>query len=187
MGGLPCCGIILNTWVPKDRSISINETHVFSPHLVNEFRFGWNWNEGYIGDPQQNFDYASMGIAGYPAQATVPNVSINNYAGVYGYFKKDAYITNNFPVVDNLTLMHGAHTIKFGGEFRYLRATRIVSGAFIPNVTFSFDGRYTGYAYADFLLGDLAGVENSLGRTLVGMNQPSITCSFRTTGRSIQS
>jgi hypothetical protein len=63
----------------------------------------------------------------------------------YGQFN------NTYQALDNFSIVHGKHTVKFGGEFRYLQINdRTVC---YPNGDFSFAGSETGSDFADFLLG----------------------------------
>lgn len=168
--GLPCCGFTQGDFI--SRSVSINETHVFSTSLVNELRGGWNKYETHLhGIADANFDYTAMGILGYAAINAAPVVGIGGFTSITNYYKTDKWVSNYFTVTDNLTKVRGNHTIKFGGEFRYLRGTQLTGGN-PPNAQFSFDGRYTGYAFADFLLGDVATATRTTSRGSIGMTRP---------------
>jgi hypothetical protein len=107
---------------------TINETHVFSPRVVNEFRIGANRvNVSFI----QNFttDPSTFGYNNYPAGAApsggIPFTTISTTGIAIGG-------PNGFPsgridtlgVISNATTYtRGAHSVKFGGEFRrYLNA-----------------------------------------------------------------
>jgi hypothetical protein len=59
-------------------------------------------------------------------------------------------------VVDNLTWTRGTHTIKTGVDLRFNRATNYPGGTSFPVQqfgTFGFTGAFSGFDYADFLLG----------------------------------
>jgi hypothetical protein len=85
--------------------------HVFSSHLVDEAKFGFNRST----DNQYNF--SDSGINYQVAISTGPGpgfVTENyNYASVY--------VGNSFSGIDNLTWAHDRHTVKAGVEFRHIQ------------------------------------------------------------------
>jgi hypothetical protein len=85
--------------------------HVFTPHLVNETKAGFNRST----DNQYNF--SDSGIMYQIAISTGPGpgfVTENyNYASIY--------VGNSFSGIDNLTWAHGRHTLKAGVEFRSIQ------------------------------------------------------------------
>jgi len=60
-------------------------------------------------------------------------------------------IGNAFQWSDNLSLVRGRHTMKFGGDFRYNRFDQTLY--FDPNGQFLFYGGNAGDSYVDYLLG----------------------------------
>ncbi|HLU99869.1 MAG TPA: TonB-dependent receptor [Acidobacteriota bacterium] len=145
------------------RAWAFSDTHVFSPQLVNSFRFGWKTDfiedgtevEGIVppraadiiqqiglqGVNQRNFD--SMGGPAFSITG-MSGISIPG-GGVVG----DDHLTS---YANSLTWTKGRHVWKFGGE---LKRQSTFQGA-IPADTFgsfNFDGSFTGNPYSDFLLG----------------------------------
>jgi hypothetical protein len=57
---------------------------------------------------------------------------------------------NTWHVSDGFSRIVGAHTLKFGGEFRYVQINRNTCA---PNGGFTFNGSETGWDFADFLIG----------------------------------
>lgn len=84
----------------------LEELHIFSPRLVNEAKFGFNrstvftTNEGLTDLPY------SIAVAGL---TTLSNNEFNLGVG------------NSFSGIDNLTMVRGAHTLKFGVEIRRIQ------------------------------------------------------------------
>jgi hypothetical protein len=137
------------------------DTHIFSPQLLNNFRFGYSID--YIVDGQQQAGQtppdgskvlSTIGLLGAnPSKLTgqgFPEVDISgltSLSDVPGGVKSDNHITN---FNDSVDWQLGKHVIKFGGgvqRFQEYQGT-------VPNYgTFTFDGSITGSAYADFLLG----------------------------------
>lgn len=154
---------LLWTRLRQSHSWVISDTHVVTPSLVNTFTFGGNRDRmedgtkvdghlpthgdtvvkeiGLEGVNPQNFStmgFPSMYISGYS-----PLVQQNGGVGL---------LDRNFTFADSVSWSKGRHVFKFGFEHRMFNR---FNGA-APEGTygnFSFDGRFTGNAYADFLLG----------------------------------
>jgi outer membrane receptor protein involved in Fe transport len=75
--------------------------------------------------------------------------------------------TNSYELVDNISMIRGAHTIKFGADLRNYRLTSTNSAN--SRGAFSFNGTYTGNAYADFLTGFPTSGNRSYPRNLFGL------------------
>lgn len=92
------------------------------------------------------------GPVGFPE--TVPPEYFNNFS--IGVNTLTTFQPNNtWHVSDGFSKVHGSHTLKFGGEFRYLQINERNTCA--PNGDFTFDGTETGNDIADFLLGASSG------------------------------
>ena len=88
------------------------------------------------------------GPAGFPE--TVPPEYFNNFS--IGVNTLTTFQPNNtWHFSDSYSKAMGAHTLKFGGEFRYLQINERNTCA--PNGDFTFDGSETGSDIADFLIG----------------------------------
>jgi hypothetical protein len=151
------------TRLRRGNHVVIEDTHVFSPSVVNSVRFGFYQavvNDGTTVDgytPQKGdavvkllglqginpqglsaMGFPRMDIAGYPTLRNQPGGKVSDYRD-YGY-------------ADSLTWSVGRHVFKFGGELK-------PQSQFAGNVPegnygiFNFNGSFTGYGYADFLLG----------------------------------
>jgi carboxypeptidase family protein len=145
-------------------SWAINETHIFTPNLLNSFQFGGNYDwEGY-GQSLNGF----KPINGADAVSTIALQGVNptNLSGLgFPDMNIDGLPTINVPAVggtdvpgknysytDDVTWVKGRHVAKFGAQIR----TYYTSSSLIPDTTFGsfeFDGRFSSYPYADFLLG----------------------------------
>jgi hypothetical protein len=85
---------------------------------------------------------------GYPEY--VPQIIFNNYT--IGVPPLNTFQPNNtYAASDVYSKAHGQHTLKFGGEFRYLQVNE--RNYANPNGGFVFNGTVTGNDFADFLLG----------------------------------
>ena len=80
--------------------------HIFSPTLVNELKFGFNRGNVYTTNQSAlGLPYA-ISVSGFTTLAN------NQYKLGVG---------NSFSYIDNLTMVHGAHTLKFGVEVRRIQ------------------------------------------------------------------
>jgi hypothetical protein len=95
----------------KFRLFTIAEYHTFTPAVLNEFRVGFNRFANTL--PAGNFPY--------PGLDAFPNILLNDLGGVNIGPNPSApsfTIQNFYGVVDNITWTRGAHSFKFGGEYR---------------------------------------------------------------------
>jgi hypothetical protein len=148
------------------RAVAISETHVFSPNLINEFRLGYNRINTHRF--QLNYDTNISGQLGFPGVPFGPNIgglpqiSINDGTATLGStgFLPAIEKQNSYILTENLTLVHGRHSAKFGTEIRHEEFTLFEPSA--PRGTLNFGSDFTdnpaspttgGEAYATFLLG----------------------------------
>ncbi len=118
----------------RNQNVSYNYVHQFGPRTTNEFRFGWNRfrltttaldatvNPATLG--LQNLNFTNEGL---------PTVTMGGWGVAefpsYGFFSSlgsDLATPSNradnvFSFADNISLVRGRHSWKFGGEFRDIR------------------------------------------------------------------
>lgn len=83
----------------------------------------------------------------------LPNFSIDLYTA-FSKSRPGFSISDNFQIIDNLTWTRGRHTFKYGGDLRKLRARSDLGFTTGNNYgDFAFGPTFTGYGFADFLLG----------------------------------
>jgi Carboxypeptidase regulatory-like domain len=85
---------------------TIDETHTFSPSLINEFRTSAVRTLGNI----------------FCSQCTIPSISITGVTGGFGSGGPTPFSQNNFEQRDNVTWIHGGHTVKAGVQVQRLDA-----------------------------------------------------------------
>ncbi|GAA3762231.1 TonB-dependent receptor [Terriglobus aquaticus] len=100
--------------------LTLNETHVFSPRLVNEARLGFN-RIAIAFNPNVTTDPTTLGLAtGTTGPNGIPQITITgpglNFGGPSG-FPQGRFDTLGI-FSDTATYTVGKHSIKFGGEFR---------------------------------------------------------------------
>lgn len=129
---------------------------VIAPTLIKELRVSFSRHTLHQGPDFANAANfaAQMGIQNTlsrePEFNSLPAVTITGYTAVGG----SALIAqrgNTFSYLDNLTWLHGNHTVKAGFDIRHAMLDIRNIGA--TEGSFSFTGTLTGNAIADYLLG----------------------------------
>jgi hypothetical protein len=165
-GGMPTIGFRIQR--RQTRNFLVSDTHIFRPTLINEFRFGltrgFNPRSGPINGPDIIQQLGLTNLApNLPQVNAMPTFSISGFQGI----SEIAYNTPaeiGYQWQDNLTWTHGRHTVKMGTEIvhNYAAMYTVSPQAAFGNI--SFTGSYSGYSYADFLLG----IARSASRTTSG-------------------
>lgn len=141
----------------------MSNTKTFGATKVNEFRLSFFRTATITTQPNESFAKLSdlgfvtgpgtlgiipSGPANFPQ--TVPPVGFNDFS--IGVPTLTTFQPNNtWHVSDSFSKVAGLHSLKFGGEFRYLQINERNTCA--PNGSFTFDGSETGVDFADFLIG----------------------------------
>jgi hypothetical protein len=152
------------------RSQALSETHVFSPTLVNEFRAGYNrinahrfqlnFDKNIAGDPSYGINYP--GIPFNSINGGLPEIDFGDGTVTIGSstFLPSVEIQNSYVFTDNLTWVHGRHSLKVGTEIRREQFTLFQPAASRGNLGFGSDFTDNpaapstgGSAFASFLLG----------------------------------
>jgi len=103
----------------NNRFLTLGESHVFSPHWVNEARFGYV----HIGNDLNNVQIASSNDLGIIRPNS--NVTTNIYKfqlAASGFqigpagFANQTQVQNNFTVLDTVSFNQGHHSVRFGGQ-----------------------------------------------------------------------
>jgi hypothetical protein len=100
-----------------DNNLQASWYHVFSPRTENEFRAQWDYN-GFNVIPNE------------PGQAGLQIAGFANNLGT-NIFLPNLTILRRYEFADNVTLVRGNHTIKFGGS-ELLRGNHTESHTFLP-------------------------------------------------------
>jgi Carboxypeptidase regulatory-like domain len=155
----------------------ISNTKTVGPTAVNEARLTFFRTSTHLDNPTGGkASLASLGFvtgagtlgiipdatAGFPEY--VPQIYFNNF--VLGTPPLITFQPNNtYTISDGFSKSMGKHTLKFGGEFRYLQVNErnlaSQDGAFV------FDGTVTGVDFADYLLGAPTGAGNGYTQAAV--------------------
>lgn len=142
----------------------LGETHSFSPHVVNEFRAGYNRIQDVLTPFVQNYIDDQYGLGGIPRQpgvAGLPSITISGATTIgEATFLPNSKISETTTLQDNLSFQRGNHALKFGGSYRFVRSWFSISSNARGNYT--FNGAFTqnpqnrgatGSSLADFMVG----------------------------------
>ncbi len=139
------------------RNLQVSETHMFSPSLLNEFRFGYSRDYSTLGGVHNGASVVQqVGLQGIDLSDKgqlhgVPYVGFNNFSNMTEY-PSYFWMAETFEALDNVNIVRGKHNFKTGVLMRRNRGN--ISAQ--PQSDFgvlNFDGFATGFDYADFLLG----------------------------------
>ena len=141
----------------------ISDTHIFSPSLVNNFTFGWNGNYMFDGDtvdghtpPKGDDAISSIGLQGVnPKGLSEQGFPRMDIAGISRLRTIDGGLRDDhfdFSWADTLTWTHGNHVTKMGFQlYKYNDFEALAREGTYGR--FNFNGKFTGNAFGDFLLG----------------------------------
>lgn len=103
-----------------NRFFVVSETHVFSPRLVNDFRFGLV----HIDNSATNVNPVTVSDVGIDRPTSNLTSSIYKFTFATSGFQfgptpqaNQSQTQNNYNFVDNLSWVKGAHTLTFGGQY----------------------------------------------------------------------
>jgi hypothetical protein len=166
-------------------SFVLNEIHTFSPSIVNNFTVGFarsNAPGTPPTDPSGELGLSGNSIVGInlPQQyAGFTNQSFSNSSvgsfGVSNFY--EAFIQNFYQYSDLLSIQHGRHLLKMGGQFERIQQNYVYGGNSQLLGSFGYTGDFTskynssgliadtGDGFADYLLDYVSSkqVENNPG------------------------
>ncbi len=90
----------------------INETHTFSPTLVNQLIIAGTWYSAVFQSPDE-----ATKLAEFPGTLALGDGSMTNIGGAIGYLFPQGRNVTQFQVGDDVSKMLGNHTLKFGFSF----------------------------------------------------------------------
>ncbi len=150
-----------------------SETHIFSPSLTNEFRFGYNYGhfDGLHVNANNPNLASSLGLGGIPTSPNNDGLPFFNVSGISVFGSPQFYATNEYEnvyqILDNVTKVVGNHSLKAGVDIQRIRFS--TSQPTQPRGTYNFNGQFTGqvstantgFGVADFLVNDMSSAQIS--------------------------
>ncbi|HEX4067111.1 MAG TPA: carboxypeptidase-like regulatory domain-containing protein [Acidobacteriaceae bacterium] len=168
-------------YAPKTAVWTVEETHVFSPNVLNQFKWGYARYNGPTFNPDDSPAYAAtaMGLSGLPSGQASSMFPIVTFAGTdaptnWNGATENLTLAENYTVLDNVQWNVGRHSFTFGGQTAWLEynvvnatngstpltlATAVTESAGI-NASSNSSPKYvattgTGLSYASFLVGEI--------------------------------
>ncbi|GAC1416493.1 MAG: carboxypeptidase regulatory-like domain-containing protein [Acidobacteriaceae bacterium] len=144
-----------------------SESHIFTPTLTNEFRFGYNYGH-YAGlhfNANNPTLASSLGLGGVATASNNSGLPFFSVSGLSNFGSPQFYATNEYEnvyqILDNVTKVLNNHTIKAGVSIQRIRFS--TSQPTQPRGTYNYNGVYTsqlgsantGSGIADFLTNNM--------------------------------
>ena len=157
----------------KSHALTLGDTLVFGPNVVNSLRFAYNRGD-LRADRAAFVDAASLGSKVYPefpgkfTLSVTGGFSVGHSDSIYSILTSDAY-----QVADDITLVRGRHQIALGANLAYWDSYQQLNAR--SGGQFTFNGSLTGLGLADFLAGRLFRLEQGapnilpMDQTYVGL------------------
>ncbi|MBN8729188.1 MAG: TonB-dependent receptor [Acidobacteria bacterium] len=157
--------------------------HVFTPRMINEFRFGYTQSRSDSFNPRANTDFTlpSIGINGFNVltdgnrpltqrEVGIPAMNVTGFTGLAERDGGNGFDDNKlYQISDNVSYTTGAHTFKAGIDTR--RVTLFRGAANVPRGSFNFNGNLANNAFAAFLLGAPTSTDSPEGLPLTDVKQ----------------
>src|SRR6202165_4035247 len=132
-------GIKVTGYSTRRQLVTLEETHVFSPQVVNAARVGYSRVVGLVGQTLKALSplATSLGFAapGRPV-GEIDVVGITNFSGGLGAISNYNFHWNSFQGYDDAFVTSGKHSIKFGVGVERIQEN--MSAADSPNGIYSF-------------------------------------------------
>jgi hypothetical protein len=124
----------------RARFLNITETHLFSPTLVNEFRFGFV----HINDQLNNLDPVTASDVGIDRPTNNVTQSIYKFVlSTSGFefgpapFANQHQDQNNYDLTDTVSWVKGRHVFRFGGEATLVNLNKLFPQVFNGELFFT--------------------------------------------------
>ena len=136
----------------RTQTISLNDTWILSPTLLNVLRLGYNRFYG-TSLPTDSTSLNSLGSA-FPVlgKPVLPAITVNSRLVLSSNSTdQQTNVDADMDLVDAITLTHGNQTINTGAE--YLRLQYMNRSYYYTMGQFTFTGTFTGDSMADYMFG----------------------------------
>jgi outer membrane receptor protein involved in Fe transport len=144
----------------RSHNAAISDTYVITPSITNEIKYGISTmpTQGNRFDFQSQDIMGKAGLQGTDGLLGLPGINIAGFSGwSASAVGNTAYNTQT--IADSLSIAHGKHFLKFGVQFNY-ESVNFTTATTPP--TFTFDGRLSGFSWADFMLGFPASITRTV-------------------------
>jgi len=167
----------------RNQNVAGQWIHIFSPEIINEFRYGYMRSVDNTLNPRSNtdFDLDTLGLTGFRLvsdnnrkftrrEAGLPVFNISGFSGLgdrdggNGFDFNQVHQLNN-----NVTISRGAHNFKTGLDYRRVMLFR--GAANVARGDMNFDDSIAKAGYAAFLLGYPSSTDTPEGLPLTDSRQ----------------
>jgi hypothetical protein len=141
----------------------IQETHIFTPGLLNDLRLGFNRVASSRAPAPNVPSVRDFGVT-IPYQPPANDVQSVNVSGffTFGDNPHARFTRSNFLGSDDLRWVLGRHSLSFGVDLERRRVD--LDNGFNSPGLFTFNGSYSGIAMSDFMLGELYQFQRAQGQ-----------------------
>lgn len=169
------------SYAPKTKVFTVEETHVFSPSLVNQLKYGYAYYSSKTVNPADATPYSAntMGLTNTPPGQASAVFPIVTFAGTqaptnWGGTNENTATALNYSLLDSVQWTRGKHSFTFGAQIAWLLYNNLqAKGGTTPltlanavaetsgiNASSNSSPKYvatsgTGLAYASFLVGEI--------------------------------
>jgi hypothetical protein len=155
------------TVTTRSKNLALGYTHMFASTWLNEVRLGYLSANGGQVSPNQGVNVAGAtgleGVTADPRDIGYPQVSFGGLFSAIGdpasFVSRD---DRSYELYDNIMIDRGDHHLKFGGYLFRLAFNPVNPSQ--ARGAFTYNGQWTGHAFADFLLGYPSSAQVGLGR-----------------------
>jgi Carboxypeptidase regulatory-like domain len=169
------------SYAPKTKVFTVEETHVFSTNLVNQLKYGYAYYSSKTFNPADTSKYSAtaMGLTNTPGGQATSTFPIVNFAGTgaptnWGGSNENTATALNYTLLDSVQWNHGNHSFTFGGQIAWLLYNNLQAKGGTTQITLAnavtetaginassnSSPKYvatsgTGVSYASFLVGEI--------------------------------
>ncbi|HXE13524.1 MAG TPA: carboxypeptidase regulatory-like domain-containing protein [Bryobacteraceae bacterium] len=138
----------------NSHNLMLNETHLFSPTILNDFRISYAREVSQRGPASGSINAADLGVNIYepPGDKIIESLSVSGFFSI-GQTDPATFTRNQYNLSDSFSWVIGPHSLNFGVDVS--RAQVILRNQFLQPGQFSFTADVTNLAMASFLLGKL--------------------------------
>lgn len=145
----------------KNTIVALNDTHVFSPRVVNNTVFTFN-KTGNVNTHVYPPSLQSMGANYYNDSAPQIQLTVNNFFGI-NTGDTNTFARKEYQIANTTRITLDRHYISAGGDYSY--GTNDIVNNFRANgqITFANTAGFSGNGLADFFLGKFATFTQGVG------------------------
>lgn len=148
--GLPLTGSLNSV---DTHNVLLQETHTFSPNMINQLRLAWVRFDVFEGFPvaDRNIAVDDFGLQNLNPPSTsfgLPRLQVAGLTNIgAGPFQPRGSEENIYTLANDVDFISGKHNIKFGGEVRYFRPALDILAT--PNGILDFQTQFTNQPNVD--------------------------------------